>query len=138
MGLPILITSFFFLMIRRPPRSTLFPYTTLFRSDGKSVRIRHGEERHVGGDPGARRHRLHLGARHAPVSSARAGGGSQFWQRPGASRDRGEVPAGLIGVDRTQKEPRYQTRLFLFEEAARGLTLTEFRFIFACEPRNSS
>src|SRR5687767_16013639 len=26
--------SFFFLMIRRPPRSTLFPYTTLFRSRG--------------------------------------------------------------------------------------------------------
>src|SRR3712207_7654596 len=25
---------FFFLMIRRPPRSTLFPYTTLFRSRG--------------------------------------------------------------------------------------------------------
>src|ERR1017187_10817026 len=25
-------TFFFFLMIRRPPRSTLFPYTTLFRS----------------------------------------------------------------------------------------------------------
>src|SRR5260370_15178127 len=28
----ILGRSFFFLMIRRPPRSTLFPYTTLFRS----------------------------------------------------------------------------------------------------------
>src|SRR3989449_9293662 len=27
-----LFSSFFFLMIRRPPRSTLFPYTTLFRS----------------------------------------------------------------------------------------------------------
>src|SRR2546421_9630299 len=27
-----LMLSFFFLMIRRPPRSTLFPYTTLFRS----------------------------------------------------------------------------------------------------------
>src|SRR3712207_9527706 len=26
---------FFFLMIRRPPRSTLFPYTTLFRSMGQ-------------------------------------------------------------------------------------------------------
>src|SRR5438876_8424242 len=26
------IQDFFFLMIRRPPRSTLFPYTTLFRS----------------------------------------------------------------------------------------------------------
>ena len=28
----ILFIYFFFLMIRRPPRSTLFPYTTLFRS----------------------------------------------------------------------------------------------------------
>src|SRR5258705_13012141 len=28
---------FFFLMIRRPPRSTLFPYTTLFRSHDTSV-----------------------------------------------------------------------------------------------------
>src|SRR2546422_2805686 len=28
---------FFFLMIRRPPRSTLFPYTTLFRSIGDAV-----------------------------------------------------------------------------------------------------
>src|SRR2546430_9235662 len=28
----LLSVSFFFLMIRRPPRSTLFPYTTLFRS----------------------------------------------------------------------------------------------------------
>src|SRR2546430_5750459 len=27
-----MLLSFFFLMIRRPPRSTLFPYTTLFRS----------------------------------------------------------------------------------------------------------
>src|SRR3712207_8871388 len=26
------MSCFFFLMIRRPPRSTLFPYTTLFRS----------------------------------------------------------------------------------------------------------
>src|SRR5215204_4453709 len=28
----LIISLFFFLMIRRPPRSTLFPYTTLFRS----------------------------------------------------------------------------------------------------------
>src|SRR5260370_9333589 len=32
MCLPTLSFFFFFLMIRRPPRSTLFPYTTLFRS----------------------------------------------------------------------------------------------------------
>src|SRR5690349_23425810 len=30
-------TVFFFLMIRRPPRSTLFPYTTLFRSPGREA-----------------------------------------------------------------------------------------------------
>src|SRR6266436_8671306 len=30
---------FFFLMIRRPPRSTLFPYTTLFRSDITRCRL---------------------------------------------------------------------------------------------------
>src|SRR3712207_6425846 len=29
--------AFFFLMIRRPPRSTLFPYTTLFRSERPEV-----------------------------------------------------------------------------------------------------
>ena len=38
----LLVYHFFFLMIRRPPRSTLFPYTTLFRSlwttAGKLVR----------------------------------------------------------------------------------------------------
>src|SRR5258708_21556987 len=38
-GLPV-SSSFFFLMIRRPPRSTLFPYTTLFRSwQHGSVRV---------------------------------------------------------------------------------------------------
>src|SRR5256885_13974753 len=31
-ALTLLYILFFFLMIRRPPRSTLFPYTTLFRS----------------------------------------------------------------------------------------------------------
>src|SRR2546430_12615516 len=33
---------FFFLMIRRPPRSTLFPYTTLFRSKGSSSVVKGG------------------------------------------------------------------------------------------------
>ena len=32
-GITVLYIYFFFLMIRRPPRSTLFPYTTLFRSE---------------------------------------------------------------------------------------------------------
>src|SRR3712207_7840757 len=54
-----MVMCFFFLMIRRPPRSTLFPYTTLFRS-GHQHRVRPpvvgqdhrgrrscGDERHV-------------------------------------------------------------------------------------------
>src|SRR5215217_8715727 len=40
-----MFSFFFFLMIRRPPRSTLFPYTTLFRSRGgaagEAVHSRH-------------------------------------------------------------------------------------------------
>src|SRR2546427_2976927 len=32
------VSLFFFLMIRRPPRSTLFPYTTLFRSGDEGAR----------------------------------------------------------------------------------------------------
>src|SRR2546430_15989403 len=46
-----MVASFFFLMIRRPPRSTLFPYTTLFRSRDDDSR-RHGEPRD-GAAPGA-------------------------------------------------------------------------------------
>src|SRR5256885_13030472 len=48
------MSFFFFLMIRRPPRSTLFPYTTLFRSimkskisnirDGVATRLREARE----------------------------------------------------------------------------------------------
>src|SRR5438034_7226608 len=37
MSVSRVVSHFFFLMIRRPPRSTLFPYTTLFRS----VRLAH-------------------------------------------------------------------------------------------------
>src|SRR5256885_7159126 len=33
-SISVRLLIFFFLMIRRPPRSTLFPYTTLFRSPG--------------------------------------------------------------------------------------------------------
>src|SRR6266705_3661025 len=37
----VCLSTFFFLMIRRPPRSTLFPYTTLFRSSCRRRRPRH-------------------------------------------------------------------------------------------------
>src|SRR6266511_5291434 len=55
---------FFFLMIRRPPRSTLFPYTTLFRS----VAPRRGDprlrlERPDGGGPRSAEHTSELQSR---------------------------------------------------------------------------
>src|SRR3712207_9115928 len=40
-------STFFFLMIRRPPRSTLFPYTTLFRS-AEHLLTRRAATREVG------------------------------------------------------------------------------------------
>src|SRR5258707_9960605 len=52
---------FFFLMIRRPPRSTLFPYTTLFRSPGC--------------------------AEHEPIGVLDDLGGRERWQRRRARRD---------------------------------------------------
>src|SRR5258707_7491639 len=66
---------FFFLMIRRPPRSTLFPYTTLFRSrhhenrlrDRPRLRHRAGPH-HAGG--AADRKSTRLNSSHANISYA--------------------------------------------------------------------
>src|SRR3712207_8927359 len=38
-------------MIRRPPRSTLFPYTTLFRSQENGVLVHHISNRHLDLEP---------------------------------------------------------------------------------------
>src|SRR2546430_11846020 len=74
---------FFFLMIRRPPRSTLFPYTTLFRSailrrrqqfiDCLFVSIRGAvvkERLHVGGRKGKDRKSTRLNSSHSQISYA--------------------------------------------------------------------
>src|SRR3712207_8739692 len=69
-----IVSLFFFLMIRRPPRSTLFPYTTLFRShegrrdalQERAVRDAHREAR--AGDRGddLLDHVQHHPSRHLP------------------------------------------------------------------------
>src|SRR3712207_8507094 len=63
-------------MIRRPPRSTLFPYTTLFRSD------RRGRRGASGGDPAppVAPHRLRLRRRHAPRWRPRRRGPMVVWK----------------------------------------------------------
>src|SRR5438270_5684934 len=53
------IDSFFFLMIRRPPRSTLFPYTTLFRSPHRGIRPSASRERRATGRLPERRSEEH-------------------------------------------------------------------------------
>src|SRR5579884_4421881 len=63
---------FFFLMIRRPPRSTLFPYTTLFRSRAAAGRVAparrpaHRRRRRCAGD----RKSTRLNSSHVAISYA--------------------------------------------------------------------
>src|SRR5688572_32452355 len=70
---------FFFLMIRRPPRSTLFPYTTLFRSpsarspgaDGTGhLLCRSGNGRATGRPRGRDRKSTRLNSSHSQISYA--------------------------------------------------------------------
>src|SRR6266496_6071684 len=63
-----LLFLFFFLMIRRPPRSTLFPYTTLFRSRTRPPwRARRARPSHRGG---ADRKSTRLNSSHVEISYA--------------------------------------------------------------------
>src|SRR2546430_7301831 len=76
--LPLRAVDFFFLMIRRPPRSTLFPYTTLFRSlhphrKGNILRLlpEEGREPHAVLDGGERdRKSTRLNSSHSQISYA--------------------------------------------------------------------
>src|SRR3712207_8782671 len=72
-------------MIRRPPRSTLFPYTTLFRSQDVEGEVPH-HQRLPGRDPE----------------------GTAQGQRPVGGRLRGTV---LAGVDLLERQDRKSTRL---------------------------
>src|SRR5947199_9157457 len=84
---------FFLLMIRRPPRSTLFPYTTLFRSP-----VHHAQPFH-GGDRGAGRSRRArgpggAGAQHGP---GRHGLRGRLRDRAARHRARPHQPPGRQG-----------------------------------------
>src|SRR3712207_8764030 len=70
------VVAFFFLMIRRPPRSTLFPYTTLFRSR-RSVRParRRARRRPVPADPRGAVHPAARAGRTRGRGGGLAGGG---------------------------------------------------------------
>src|SRR3712207_7121251 len=71
-------------MIRRPPRSTLFPYTTLFRSRGRAGRT----ACHVRARASDRDARLRLRLRAARATARRAGRGAREPTAPVRERDR--------------------------------------------------
>src|SRR5215471_19999936 len=83
---------FFFLMIRRPPRSTLFPYTTLFRSSRST-------------SPGSRTGRAATGIRCSPPTSSRrrtssgwaAPRSNRCWSARASSRRRAGLSGGPSG-----------------------------------------
>src|SRR5439155_20225438 len=79
-----LLISFFFLMIRRPPRSTLFPYTTLFRS----VRL----------GPGGVRFFVHLLARPAaaPIQCRRKRWDARSEEHTSELQSRGHLVCRLL------------------------------------------
>src|SRR2546427_2310690 len=72
----IRISVFFFLMIRRPPRSTLFPYTTLFRSAREvaqpfgHVADGNGHHREIAGQRLLDRKSTRLNSSHSQISYA--------------------------------------------------------------------
>src|SRR5215216_7789765 len=76
----IMFLIFFFLMIRRPPRSTLFPYTTLFRSRGRPP-----DQPAAGNDSGTDRR---AGGRRAAHTRAGAAISGTARQRPGSAGER--------------------------------------------------
>src|SRR3989337_3336699 len=61
---------FFFLMIRRPPRSTLFPYTTLFRSHRAPLRTVRGAQLHLEREGRGDRKSTRLNSSHGSISYA--------------------------------------------------------------------
>src|SRR5215471_15052247 len=68
---------FFFLMIRRPPRSTLFPYTTLFRSHPARTALagqRRLPDRELRDAAAGRTYRRNARQRHRTAPDAVAGG----------------------------------------------------------------
>src|SRR3712207_6961339 len=95
----------FFLMIRRPPRSTLFPYTTLFRS-GERGCAGGGDDRRQGpgrSAPGERPRRALRPVQ--PVDAARGGDGDErrLWRgggRPRLAEDTAEIQSPQYHVCR--------------------------------------
>src|SRR3989442_5755039 len=107
---PLLV--FFFLMIRRPPRSTLFPYTTLFRSRGA---IASDVERRTAGAANVVRVSDRLGAGRAVAIIANL-------RHPAGERERSEEHTSEL-----QSRPHLVCRLLL-EKQLQLLVVPSFHY----------
>src|SRR6202008_5027165 len=120
---------FFFLMIRRPPRSTLFPYTTLFRSvrDRYSFRNWFGFREHGGGF-NLDRKSTRLNSSHANISyavfclkkknSRRSvlGGGLQKHKKQVLAAQKSQWQVTLPNVEALQEVPLLLPVQFFFND----------------------
>src|SRR2546430_16132941 len=97
-------------MIRRPPRSTLFPYTTLFRSGAELIRDALRLE-----DPLAAQHLLHLVLHREPILEA-----------PGGVRPDREPPLALV-TQHPRAERRPLARVLLEGHEVGGGELVHVR-----------
>ena len=86
-----LVVVFFFLMIRRPPRSTLFPYTTLFRSGLERIEIASSGDGEAHGDGVAFAESVGLRLRHDLEASHRI---AISWRSRLGQGTGGEFPLG--------------------------------------------
>src|SRR5260370_8742385 len=100
---------FFFLMIGRPPSSTLFPYTTLFRSD--PIRLRgdpRGHESAIGTARNAHARRIDVGAHRRDVD--RLHEIVVVLRAPASTRGEGEVGAIAARAARVREEHEHPFR----------------------------
>src|SRR3712207_6969186 len=93
---------FFFLMIRRPPRSTLFPYTTLFRSrDPTSCAVGH------------RRARLPAQPVRARIAFGQDGGHRRSEEHTSELQSRQYLVCRLL-LEKKKKKARLTTTIFTY------------------------
>src|SRR2546430_4270912 len=97
---------FFFLMIRRPPRSTLFPYTTLFRSHQLQDGLAAAERRRH------QRRRQHLYRR---LARSRAGHDAGQFDRSEEHTSELQSQSNLVCRLLLEKKKQYITRMTLDE-----------------------